>query len=109
MDPRHGHTGALRGRRTKDVDFASGSPNDTHDLLAVFEYDSQDHGLISREKYYGGDPHPLATSSGFTTSGGPDYELDHAYLFLGGALPKGQSSYAGRGFLNEDADHHAAT
>jgi RHS repeat-associated protein len=102
-------TGALLARRTAAVNLSSGATTPTHDLLAVFEYDSGDHGLVSREKYYGGDLTPLSSSSGFTTTSQPDYWIDHTYAFASGALTRVQSGYHGHSFLFEDADLDPAT
>jgi YD repeat-containing protein len=106
FDRANGH---LLARRSIDNDLATGTTLPTHDLLAVFEYDSGDHGFVSREKYFGGDLTPLSSSSGFSTTTNPDYQLDRAYVFSGGTLTRVQSGYHGASFLTEDADLDPST
>jgi hypothetical protein len=91
-------TGAITAKRLKDTTLAAGTAHDTHDLLSLFTYD---HGLVSAEKYYGGDKTPLSSTTGFTTTTSPDYEIDHLYTFSSGALTKVQSQYAGATFNTE--------
>jgi RHS repeat-associated protein len=102
-------TGALKARRTRNIDLSTGAVDGLHDLLAIFEYDSGDRGLVSREKYYGGDVTPLSSASGFTTSSAADYQIDHTYTFSGGTLTGASSRHNGMTFDDDRVTFDAAT
>jgi YD repeat-containing protein len=102
-------TGVLKARRTRNINLASGEVDGVHDLLAAFEYDTVDHGLVSREKYYGGDLTSLSAASGFTTSSAADYQIDHTYTFSSGALAGAASRHHGLTFDDDRVTLDAAT
>jgi len=69
-------TGFLKRRRS-----VRGAPvAAVNDLLADFEADAR--GNVLREKYYGGDHHPLPQNATCTTPlGTAPFEIEHAYAF----------------------------
>ena len=100
--------GALLARRIQCVHCDA--TNGSRDLLAVFERDTADHGHISREKYFGGDVHPLpASTDPFSTTLSPEYEVDHSYAFSSGIMTAVSASYANMTFKIEDSDFDPAS
>ncbi len=95
------NTGFLKRRRT----IAGGMTDPTHDLLAVFEANS--NGEVAAESYYGGDSSPLPP--GFdtcnTSISGPQYRITHSYA--SGAMTRSQ--YDGATFNSYDVDVYPST
>jgi YD repeat-containing protein len=98
-------TGAMKARRTQ-----SGAASGSADLLAVFQRDTADRGHVSREKYYGGDVHPLTTSTdAFTPSSALEYQIDHSYTFSSNTMTATSSKYDGFTFNVDDSDFDVYT
>jgi YD repeat-containing protein len=110
-------TGFLNGTRTR-----AGASRDSKDLITVFGSSSDPsvigklHGAVTSEQYYGGDLHPLTSSSsqtlcdavtGTTAPGTLDYDIRHTYVNAMAAISEYYKNDASVGFkfLDQDTDH----
>jgi YD repeat-containing protein len=110
-------TGFLNGTRTR-----AGASRDSKDLITVFGSSSdlsltgQLYGAVTSEKYYGGDLHPLTSSSsqtlcdavtGTTAPGTLDYDIRHTYVNAMPAISEYYKDGASVGFkfLDQDTDY----